>query len=73
MLAMRTPSGLDVIHQVRRHLLSAMAPGRAATGAASISPATDTLAPEGSGADCGCACHTIIAAKDYVFTAYGKK
>jgi Cytochrome P460 len=35
--------------------------------------ASDTFAPEGSGTDCGYACHTIVAAKDYVFTAYSKR
>jgi hypothetical protein len=35
--------------------------------------ASDTFTPNGSGADCGYACHTIVAAKDYVFTAYGKR
>jgi hypothetical protein len=35
--------------------------------------ASDTFTPEGSGADCGYACHTIVKAKDYVFTAYGKR
>jgi hypothetical protein len=29
--------------------------------------------PEGSGAKCGAACHTIAQAKDYVFTAYPKR
>ena len=28
---------------------------------------------EGTGVDCGFACHTIVAAKDYVFTAYPKR
>jgi hypothetical protein len=36
-------------------------------------PASDTFAPEGTGSDCGYACHTIVKAKDYVFTAYGKR
>jgi len=36
-------------------------------------PASDTFTPEGSGTNCGYACHTIVAAKDYVFTAYGKR
>ena len=36
-------------------------------------PASDTFKPEGSGANCGYSCHTIVAAKDYVFTAYGKR
>ena len=34
---------------------------------------SDTFTPEGTGVDCGFACHTIVAAKDYVFTAYPKK
>jgi len=34
---------------------------------------SDTFTPEGSGADCGHTCHTIVAAKDYVFTAYPKR
>jgi hypothetical protein len=36
-------------------------------------PASDTFSPEGSGTNCGYACHTIVAAKDYIFTAYGKR
>jgi hypothetical protein len=35
--------------------------------------ATDAFAPEGTGADCGYACHTIVKTKDYVFTAYPKR
>jgi hypothetical protein len=35
--------------------------------------ASDTFAPEGSGTDCGYACHTIVTAKDYIFTAYPKR
>ena len=33
-------------------------------------PASDTFTPLGTGANCGFACHTIVKAKDYVFTAY---
>src|SRR5437879_4753414 len=29
--------------------------------------------PQGNNAKCGLACHTIAKAKDYVFTAYGKR
>jgi hypothetical protein len=32
--------------------------------------ASDTFTPKGSGTNCGYACHTIVKAKDYVFTAY---
>jgi hypothetical protein len=35
--------------------------------------ASDTFKPEGTGADCGYACHTIVQAKDYVFTGYPKR
>jgi hypothetical protein len=35
--------------------------------------ASDAFAPEGSGSDCGYACHTIVTAKDYIFTAYPKR
>ena len=32
--------------------------------------ASDMFTPDGSGSNCGYACHTIVAAKDYIFTAY---
>ena len=35
--------------------------------------ASDTFTPEGSGTNCGYACHTIVKAKDYVFTAYPRR
>jgi hypothetical protein len=35
--------------------------------------ASDTFTPLGSGTNCGYECHTIVKAKDYVFTAYGKR
>jgi Cytochrome P460 len=33
-------------------------------------PAADTFSPSVTGAECGYACHTTVAAKDYFFTAY---
>jgi Cytochrome P460 len=36
-------------------------------------PASDTFKALGTGSDCGYSCHTIVKAKDYVFTAYGKR
>jgi hypothetical protein len=33
-------------------------------------PASETFTPQGTGAQCGFACHTTVAAKDYIFTAY---
>ena len=35
--------------------------------------ASDTFAPLGTGANCGFTCHTIVKAKDYVFTVYPKR
>jgi cytochrome P460 len=35
--------------------------------------ASEAFTPDGTGSDCGYACHTIVAKKDYVFTAYGKR
>jgi len=39
----------------------------------SYDPASDRFTPNGTGAKCGAACHTIVKAKDYIFTAYGKR
>lgn len=36
-------------------------------------PASDSFTPDGTDAGCGYACHTIVATKDYVFTAYAKR
>jgi Cytochrome P460 len=35
--------------------------------------ASDTFTPEGTDAKCGYACHTTVAAKDYIFTTYPKR
>ncbi len=32
--------------------------------------ASKTFKPAGSGAECGYACHTTVASRDYIFTAY---
>ncbi len=37
-------------------------------------PPSDTFKPDPTGVvTCGFACHTSVAAKDYIFTAYGKR
>ena len=33
-------------------------------------PASGGFKPNGTGAECGYACHTTVAAQDYIFTAY---
>ena len=38
-----------------------------------MTPPSDIFMPLGTGANCGTACHTIVKAKDYVFTAYPKR
>jgi len=35
--------------------------------------ASDTLSPHGNDAKCGYECHSTVAAKDYIFTAYPKR
>jgi hypothetical protein len=35
--------------------------------------ASDTFKPSVEGTECGFACHTRVAAKDYIFTAYPKR
>ena len=35
--------------------------------------ASDTFTPHGSDAKCGHACHSAVASKDYIFTAYPKR
>jgi hypothetical protein len=37
------------------------------------SAASDTFAPDGSGTNCGYACHAAVAAKDYIFHPYQKR
>ena len=42
--------------------------------AATALAASDRFAPNKTGTiNCGFACHTRVAAKDYIFTAYGKR
>jgi hypothetical protein len=36
-------------------------------------PASDAFRPDGSAVNCGFACHTIVAAKDYIFHSYQKR
>ena len=36
-------------------------------------PASDSFMPDGTGASCGYECHTIVAAKDYIFHPYQKR
>jgi hypothetical protein len=36
-------------------------------------PASRSFKPNGTGAACGHACHTVVAAQDYIFTAYPKR
>lgn len=36
-------------------------------------PASRTFKPEGTGAECGHACHTVVAGQDFIFTAYPRR
>jgi hypothetical protein len=44
-----------------------------AYGNFSYDAASDTFTPDGNDAKCGYACHTTVAAQDYIFTAYPKR
>jgi hypothetical protein len=44
-----------------------------AYGNFSYDAASDTFTGDGTDAKCGYACHTTVAAKDYIFTAYPKR
>ena len=35
--------------------------------------ASDTFTPQGNDTKCGYACHTTVAAQDYIFTSYPKR
>lgn len=35
--------------------------------------ASDTFTPEGTDAKCGYMCHSMVAAQDYIYTAYPKR
>jgi hypothetical protein len=39
----------------------------------SYDPATSTFKPSVTGSECGYACHTAMAAQDYIFTLYPKR
>lgn len=44
------------------------------TASGAFTPATTANAPpQGNDARCGFACHTVVKARDYVFTDYGKR
>jgi len=44
------------------------------TASDTFTPATlDNQPPQGNDAKCGFACHTLVKARDYVFTEYGKR
>jgi hypothetical protein len=47
---------------------------RTGNAAFDYNPASDTFKPDPTGVvNCGFACHTRVAAKDYIFTAYGQR
>jgi cytochrome P460 len=67
------PDTLHDVDFIERH--SKRFPNTGGWGYAQLNydAASDTFTPEGSGAAYGYACHTIVAAKDYIFTAYPKR
>jgi len=67
------PDALDNVDFIERD--SARFPETGGWGYAQFDydAASDAFTPHGSGADCGFACHQIVTAKDYIFTAYPKR
>jgi hypothetical protein len=72
--SVRVPDTLQDVFLIEKN--SKRVPGTKgwAYAAFDYDPASDTFKPDPTGAvNCGFACHTRVAAKDYIFTAYGKR
>lgn len=79
--AIKSPDGFPALVPDTLHDLDLMvkdskrfaATGGWGYGQLNYDAATDTFTPLGKGAGCGLACHTKVAAKDYVFTRFPKR
>ncbi len=67
------PGALDDVDFMVKDSKRFAASGGWGYGQFNYDAASDKFTPLGDGAKCGFACHTIVAKKDYVFTAYGKR
>jgi Cytochrome P460 len=72
--AVRIPDTLQDVFLIEKNSKRFPATKGWAYAAFDYDPASDTFKPDATGVvNCGFACHTRVAAKDYIFTAYGKR
>ena len=72
--AVRIPDTLQDVFFIEKDSKRFPATSGWAYAAFDYNPASDTFAPNKTGVvNCGYACHTIVAKKDYIFTAYGTR
>src|SRR6476660_9142326 len=72
--AVRIPESLQDVFLTEKDSKRFPATSGWAYAAFDYRPASDTFAPNKTGVvNCGYACHTIVAKKDYIFTAYGTR
>jgi hypothetical protein len=69
------PFSVDVPDNLKNEKDSKRFPASSGWGYAlfNYDPAADTFTPDGSGTNCGYACHTRVAARDYIFHPYQKR
>jgi hypothetical protein len=72
--AVRIPENLQDLFFIEKDTKKFPATKGSAYAVFDYSPASDSFAPNATGTvNCGFACHTLVAKKDYIFTEYGKK
>jgi len=72
--SVRVPDALQDVFFIEKNTKKFPATKGWAYAAFDYDPASDTFKPDPTGVvSCGFACHTRVAAKDYIFTAYGKR
>ena len=71
---MRIPDGLQDVFLIEKDTRDSRTRRDGHTPCLTMIPASDTFKPNATGVvSCGFTCHTRVAAKDYIFTAYGKR
>src|SRR5579862_9854897 len=72
--SVKVPEGLQDIFFIEKDMKRFPATKGWAYAAFDYNPAVDKFTPNATGVvNCGYACHTIVAKKDYIFTEYGKR
>ena len=72
--AVRIPDSLQDVFFIEKDVSRFPKTNGWAYAAFDYNPASDKFTPDPTGVvNCGFACHTIVAKKDYIFTEYGKR